>query len=95
MNTNPDKTLATAMVSPDELAIRPRVPCIRAEELRQGNDGDVMITATYGGHTFEVAVDDPLTLIAVAMGAIKFGHSAKMMAAAKQLVDAFTPLENS
>jgi hypothetical protein len=93
VSTDPDQALATTIGPPQTTPSR--LPCVRADSIRQSGDGDVIVGVTHGASTFEVAIDDPLSLIAVAMAAIKFGHDAEMLAAAKQLVNAFTPREDS
>lgn len=61
--------------------------CVRAESFRQDNDGDVMVKPF--GMSLEVAIDDPLALLAVTMAAIKFGHGHELLAAAQKLVADF------
>lgn len=61
--------------------------CVRAESFRQDNDGDVMVKPF--GLALEVAIDDPLALLAVTMAAIKFGHPPDVLAAAMKLVADF------
>lgn len=73
------------------------LPVIRAESFRYDPaDGDVMvkISASNGASRLvrleaEVAIDDPLALLAVTMAAIKFGHGPEMLAAAQKLVADF------
>ena len=62
------------------------LPVIRAVSFRYDpEDGDVMVNI---GRS-EVAIDDPLALLAVTMAAIKFGHGPEMLAAAQKLVADF------
>lgn len=66
------------------------LPVIRAESFRYDPaDGDVMVKISPGGRSLEVAIDDPLALLAVTMAAIKFGHGHEMLAAAMKLVADF------
>lgn len=67
------------------------LPVIRAESFRYDpDDGDVMVTIrASNGMALEVAVDDPLALLAVTMAAIKFGHGPEMLVAAQKLVADF------
>lgn len=80
-----DQALSTTIEPPPKET--PGLRVIRAESFRQDNDGDVMIKPA--GFDVEIAVDDPLALLAVTMAAIKFGHGPEMLAAAQQLVANF------
>lgn len=68
-------------------------PVIRAESFRYDpDDGDVMVKISPSFAMplgLEVAIDDPLALLAVTMAAIKFGHGPEMLVAARKLVTAF------
>lgn len=81
---NLNQTLATTIEQPPIVL----VPCVRAESFRHDGDGDVMIKPA--GFPFEVAIDDPLALLAVTCAAIKFGHGPDLLAAAVKLVTDFT-----
>lgn len=66
------------------------LPVIRADGFRYDpEDGDVMVKISPGGRALEVAIDDPLALLAVTMAAIKFGHGLEMLVAAQKLVEEF------
>lgn len=82
-----EQALATTIEPPPQEVNR--YPVVRADGFRQDNDGDVMVKATIGRAVYEVAIDDPLALLAVTMAAIKFGHGPEMLAAAQKLVADF------
>ena len=81
---NFDDALATTIGPPNPGTSR-RV--VRAASFRHDGDGDVLVQPA--GMGFDVAVDDPLALLAVTMAAIKFGHPPEMLEAAQTLVAAF------
>lgn len=67
------------------------LPVIRAVSFRYDpEDGDVMVKIqSPTGMAAEVAIDDPLALLAVTMAAIKFGHPPDVLVAAQKLVSEF------
>lgn len=84
-----EQALATTIEAPPRETSG--LPVIRAESFRYDpEDGDVMVTIrSPGGMAAEVAIDDPLALLAVTMGAIKFGHPPDVLVAAQKLVADF------
>jgi hypothetical protein len=81
-----DQALSTTIEPPPKETSGLRV--IRAESFRYDpEDGDVMVKPF--GVDAEIAIDDPLALLAVTMAAIKFGHGTEMLAAAQKLVADF------
>lgn len=81
-----EQALATTIEPPPQETLG--LPVTRAESFRYDpDDGDVMIKPF--GMAREIAIDDPLALLAVTMAAIKFGHGPEMLAAAQKLVAEF------